>query len=224
MVTFGSLGHVELHGTLHATAMPPSGNREDDRVDVAALELSPAEVAAIDDAHFLSLEDLDLRDHSAARRPYVLIGFPGAKQRRQLPDTAFKMEIIPYTSFEADVSDYDNVGLNRDGHLLIKFDKKNSRGTDGKVATPPDPQGESGGGIWRIDDVTSPISESTSIPLVGIFIEHQPRKAKALIATRIQFHLALLKTVRPDLQSYLPDLPSMTETPIYSGQIPPVAT
>ncbi|MEQ1692045.1 MAG: hypothetical protein ABMA00_12225 [Gemmatimonas sp.] len=76
----------------------------------------------------------------------------------------------------------------------------------------------------RVDEIVGTWTTSSSIPLVGILTEHRPRKAKALIATRVQAHLALILNARPELLEHLPQPASATDIgPIYSGPIPPVA-
>jgi hypothetical protein len=225
MATFGSDGAeapVELHGVLHTTPIPASRNRRDDRIDVAVLELGDSEAKGIDDALFLSPSDFDIRDAEAPRQPYLLLGFPDSKQKRDVPAARYETQLGPFTGYEAPTGDYDALGVTRQTHLAIRFDPSSIRGPSGQLRQGVHhPDGKSGGGWWRIDQQFGPVSADINMKLVATMSEYDRPKAKALLATRINSHVELIAKARPDLAGYLPEQTWASTVPeVHSGPIP----
>ena len=205
IMTFGSESHVELNGRVHRTLPPEGRSYEEDKADVALIELSLAEVAQIDDSLFLESSNIDVRDHLAPRRGYFLLGFPHNWQKRDLPAASFKVRPFPFIGREVDADVYDELGYPRIRNLAVKFDRKRIR-TGSKVVTAPDPGGTSGGGWWRIDNRFGPLGDACSPKLVALMSKHYPRGEKVLLAVRISVVIQLLATSRPDLRKFLPDV------------------
>jgi hypothetical protein len=205
IVTFGSEKHVELHGRIHRTVPITGKEPEFDRVDVALLELSPEEVAQIDDAHFLTSQDIDVRDHLVPRRLYFFLGLPGGWQKRNLPAASLKVKPYPFIGKEVQPEHYQLLDYPREQNLAISFDAKRTS-SGGKEVASPDPHGTSGGGFWRIDETFAAVSEQRPPSLVALMTKHYPKAEKALLAVRVSVVVQLLGTARPDLVASLPDV------------------
>lgn len=224
-MTFGSETHVELSGRVHRTVPPAGKSYEDDQVDVAALELSATEAAQIDDAYFVSLKNIDVRDHLAPRRGYFHIGFPGRKQKRDLPNATFKVVPFPYIGWEVAPDLYEAIGYDRLTNLAIKFDQK-AIWMEGRVGAAPSPRGTSGGGWWRLDGPFRPVTEDAPPKLVAVTSKHYPQDEKLLLSVRVSRIVQLLTVARPDLASLLPDvsfLPSLGLWRTVAGPFVPVS-
>lgn len=204
-VTFGSATHVELTGRVHRTVPPDGKPCEADLVDVAVIELTPAEVTAIDDAKFLGMNDIDVRDHRAPRRGYLLVGYPATKQKLNLTAATFRPVRFPYFGFEVRDGLYKKLGYARESNLAVKFNRK-KLWVEGRVGAAPEPRGTSGGGWWRIDNPFGPITEDRQPKLVALMSKHYPGSTKVLLAVRVSLAVQLLRYARPELAGQLPDV------------------
>jgi Trypsin-like peptidase domain len=205
VVTFGSEKDVELSGRVHRTIPPPDMSYKSDLVDVALLELNNEDAAAIDNGRFLSVHELDVRDHLAPRRGYFHIGYPGTKQKPDYSASRVKVMRFPFIGWEVPEELYDQLGYNRDSNLAVKFDRTKVM-MGGRIGTAPKPDGTSGGGWWRIDQSFGPISADGLPKLVAITSKHYPLNEKAILAVRVSRLVQLLALARPDLAAFLPDV------------------
>lgn len=205
LVTFGSERHVALHGRVHRTLPPDGASESEDLVDAALLELSAADASEIDDAHFLTTQDIDVRDHLAPPKRYFLLGFPANWQKRDLPAASMKTKLYPGMGQELPPAAYEVLGYPRLRNLAVGFDRRKTK-VDGKFEQSPDPRGTSGGGWWRVDQRFGPLTADSSVKLVAIMSKHYPGKEKAMLATRISVFIQLLSAARPELSDQLPDV------------------
>lgn len=177
---------VELPETFLVTNAP-GGDREADVVDVAIAPFPPEHLGSLDDAGFLPESRIGDWRGSSVGRSYTCIGFPNSQNRtppRSRPNVMRPQRRV-YTANGVDISRLPE-RANDTAHILIGFDFKYSRMSDGRRTSSGNPQGMSGGGVFDLGRLGDPATLTQPIEpkLAGIFIEaHRPESV--MMATRI---------------------------------------
>ena len=117
------------------------------------------------------------------------------KQRR-----SFKRKPASYSSNILPPSTLGKLGVEPASHLLLGFDKKKSRNTAGRTITAPDPNGMSGGPLWRFEIYKD---QKLTSRLVGILIEWRT-EVKGMLAIRMPILLAGIAYNYPHLIHVIP--------------------
>jgi hypothetical protein len=194
---------IELIAAKSFRTSAPSGNRKDDKYDIAYLELDEQYVAQSSRYGFLSGASVDPNDLPNSRKFYSYIGFPHSKAS-VIPDVRkFKPKMYSYSSNSPSEALYALLGFSTLTHVLVNFDKERVKAYDGQILTFPDPWGMSGGGVWRLADLSKLSSRSFEPALVGIAIEYH-KDQKILAATKIAFVLESVRKQWPELSDRIP--------------------
>lgn len=177
---------LELAGTFHVTGAP-GDDREADVVDVAIAPFPPAHVGSLDGAGFLPESRISYWRGPSVGRSYNCIGFPNSQNRtppRSRPNIMRPQRRI-YTANGVDASRLPGRATDV-AHILIGFDFKYSRMSDGRRTSSGNPQGMSGSGVFDLGRLGDPATLTQPIDpkLAGIFIEAH-RSAGVIMATRI---------------------------------------
>jgi hypothetical protein len=98
------------------------------------------------------------------------------------------------------LSDHAGLGVAEPFHALMGFDKERSVDLEGP-RIPPDPNGMSGGGLWRFASLRG--GPEAPNPLVGVLIEW---RGSALIATRTAVLLSAIRDLVPGANAELSKL------------------
>ncbi|CAA9370687.1 MAG: hypothetical protein AVDCRST_MAG68-5729 [uncultured Gemmatimonadetes bacterium] len=180
----------------HGTQMPDSGNREDDKIDLAFMELPAELVAEMGDCLWLGPRDVVQPGSAAAHRFYCTFGYPvrRAKVRSQVLSVAAPADL--YAGVAVDQEVYERLGLSPETHIVISYDRERVISSHGVRVPTVKPYGKSGGGLWRFDSLVVPGLPPLENPLAGILTEWR-REEKVLVATRIELFVALLKREFP---------------------------
>jgi hypothetical protein len=194
---------VELEGEQIDTVPPPEG-RDHDRLDAAIMLLSEKTASAIACNHpFLGPKDLDLDGCSSPEDQYAFIGYPQSRFRRRPGNRAkFAGEMLRLSG--ASEAKYRHLELDGSTHVIANYDAKTLVDSHGKVITPPDLHGLSGGGIWTLRTKQSD-SVGFHVPeLAGIAIEWKPQH-KVLVGIRARVLVSLLTSAFPATKEFFPE-------------------
>ncbi len=185
---------LRLGGKLHYTPLPESGKREDDKLDIAIMELEDSVVAdLIQSYRFIGLDNIEI-DHKVEEfQPYLSVGYPITKTKIVWGKAEISSEPFLYQT-EPDITfDYKESGFSPQTHIAVKFDGKVTSSNNPIVHKAPKMNGVSGSGIWYLKDFGTP-KTLKSKQLIGIVIEkiNKPNN-QVLVATRIDFITEFIK-------------------------------
>jgi hypothetical protein len=150
---------------------------------------------------FLSLDDIDCNHVSAAKEPYVAIGFPAETVRYTEGKRHASVGAITWTA-TARPSELVATGLSQFSHIGIQFDRQGGVVTGGESAAVPEPDGMSGGALFHFESV-KPNANAKDDKLVGILIERSGTH-KLMIATHIAFCLEIIRHYHRELSHEIP--------------------
>lgn len=117
--------------------------------DVAFVPLTDEDVAALADATFVTVDDLDLADDCAERLYYIV----GCRSDDNDPDEANGEPVAQlsiYAARSAPRGMYEERRMSPADQLLLLFDRRRLADLDGPVDPESPPEGMSGSGVWRI--------------------------------------------------------------------------
>ena len=189
---------IPLNGHYAGMRMPESGNRYDDRYDVAYIRFEDDYVSEINSRlMFLNAQDCDPFDVSAPEDTYLVVGYPAAEST-----TTGNMVDTPIFTFSGEgVAGYRYKHLNLDPnhHLLVQFRPRMaySHQTLKQGVTTKFP-GVSGGGVYAWDKRLPDPVALRQPKLAAIVTEFRPH-SNVFIATRISCFLACIRRNNPDL-------------------------
>lgn len=159
-------------------------------LDVGVLPFHASALGAFQQCTFLSGDDIDEQnqpdDHSFLAL-YFVLGYSASRKQAQVHHQARR---IKQTSFQLSTSPpaadaYEREALEQADHLLLDFDRENTR-VNGTTVRPPQLQGVSGGGLFHV------LRRTERATLVGIATEHR-RQSRFIVGTRITHHLAAIR-------------------------------
>ena len=192
---------LTIGGDVYNTPLPPSGKREDDKIDICICELDAGLRDLLLKKHtFLELPDLSI-DHKLVDHPiYLVVGYPSTKTKpvyggKTIIYTSLTFMTKPFPDFM-----YDRFGFDPMITIPFEFDGvvKSTELPDPHLA--PSLEGVSGCGVWCITKITS--SPKNNRKLIGIVIErvNQPGQ-KVIIAIKIDY---VTEYLRQELKVKLP--------------------
>lgn len=202
---------MTLAGTLLTTSPPPPGRRQDDRIDLAVLELTDAgQIAQLREAyHFLTLGELSTSPRHLTD-VYLSVGFPAAKTRSfngQVKTAPYPLQVQQTKNF-----DYAGFGLHPGTHLVLDFTGDVLSVTNPQPHLRPKMEGISGSGLWDTGNylLADPASARR---LVGIVTEELTvRRSKYLLVTRTTVLLEFMR------QSFDLNIPVSTTVNVNLGR------
>ena len=182
---------ISLGGKKFYTPIPEDSKREDDQIDIGVLELNTEDHERFKEFfEFISLDKIEVNHHVTKDNYYMAIGFPSSKTDRTDSVEYIKSKPFIFTTQAIENEDLIKQGYSYSDNIFVEYNKKEVQ-EPGKnhLQIGPDPDGNSGGGLWHI--VKNPGEFNIEIfenyfpyKLVGILIEHK-RREKVMIATRI---------------------------------------
>ncbi|MGZ4963606.1 MAG: hypothetical protein ACXWKG_05170 [Limisphaerales bacterium] len=193
----GRRGLIEPTGYFARMRKPASGRREDDKMDIAYYRLSDECVADMDaECLFLERPDVNLEGEPRLRLQYTFAGYPW--RRGRVGKNTVEPDFATFSGMEATTADYIRLGLKRDRHIAVRFNRKKTFSQrQRRVVTSPLPDGVSGGGVfvWSEEALAkSPVR----LPLAGVangFIADE----NLLIATRLHAYVKCIFYKHPDI-------------------------
>src|SRR5207248_2120079 len=153
----------------------PVNRLADDPFDSCVIDLSPEtarRITAGGQMRFLGLGELDPWAEQDPRDWFTVAGFPGALNREVVGPDVLRASPCFFTTFlycgeRGNIPWTDAYGC---VGILLDYGQTTTEDDDGHPATPPDPHGMSGGGMWRITQHGCDMGKwtVTDVRLIGI--------------------------------------------------------
>ncbi|MEO7300385.1 MAG: hypothetical protein ABI042_17605 [Verrucomicrobiota bacterium] len=192
----GKDNFVSPGGWYYTMNLPTSGNRGDDKLDVAYVCLDND---SEDDLHssckILEHQDLSL-EVDTSRTIYTFAGYPW--RLGKVKNGVIETDFSTMTSGEVQKKDYEALGLNQSRHIVIRFNRERTFSERHKrVVVSPLPSGMSGGGVYAWSEKALK-SWPVRLPLAGIVTEFIADK-RLLVATRLEVYIRCIVHSHPAL-------------------------
>ena len=193
---------VELSGPSRQSK-PPENKRGLDRFDTAYIQLSGDIVSRINKVYwFLPPQLVDMNDVSTPGKFYMFTGYPHKALGVVYGTRKIAGQLHSYADHASEAGIYTHVDANPTSNIVINFDEKRVQDGNGRIVTPKERQGMSGGGVWNFNGGPQ-LPGVPKIRLCGVAIEHH-KKHKCLLATKINFVLESIRSDFPGLSQFLP--------------------
>ena len=177
-----------MRGEAILSALPSSGKREDDIIDVGIVELEPMVAECQHIQWIIPFDRFKTGLEHVGSKVYMAIGYPATRINRR--GKSISPQAMIYWNLVADAALYKKKGLSPQSHILITYDQEHSTFQDGKEGSTPDPHGMSGCPIWLLGDIQDAAKNDPGV-IVGIATEHD-RRNKCIVATDIAYALTNL--------------------------------
>jgi hypothetical protein len=200
----GSIGPLLQLPQPFLTTVVLSGDREDDRLDIAFVRLPDSLADNISKGRFfLPFTLLDVNDRYAPRAQYMFTGYPASREKTDYGNRKVKPVGFSYTGEVIPPTRMPELGLHLDAHIAIEFNRDKIFDENGKPGSFPSPKGMSGGPVWRGDGDSRLWLIESPVRLVGIGIE-DPKNQNTLVAVRIHLVLELIAKIYSDIRQFVP--------------------
>jgi hypothetical protein len=185
---------LTLGGTLLTAPLPESGKREDDKIDIAIMELAESVVHDLSQSFkFIQSSNIDINHTVVDELNYLLLGYPETKTKKIWNKPEILAKIFHFISLPDLTFDFAKFGFEHFTHIAIQFHGKAVSWKTGKKSTSPILNGISGSGVWYFKNFPAEKSIET-YQLVGIVIEQiYKSNHKAVIATKIGFVTEIIR-------------------------------
>ena len=195
---------LELPHPFHTTVVPPSGKRDDDRLDFAFLRVPDSVADEIAKGRFfLPFSLVDANDRLKPRARYMFTGFPGSREKTNYGEKKVKPQCFSFTGETVSPKRMLALGIAAETHIAVEFDSEQVFDEQGKPACFPRAKGMSGGAVWRGDCDSHLWLTKIPVRLVGIGIE-DPKNQNVLVAVRIHLVLAAIAQIHSDVREFVP--------------------
>lgn len=191
-------GFVNLCGLFIESVIPRDKSRNEDKLDVAVVRLSPDLVNRMhDNLLFLDHEDCDLADQTTAGDVYTITGYPARKSERR--DNAVSTDLFSLSGDGVADKRFEQLALDRRRHIIVQY--RLSRAihySTMQKSRPPHPEGMSGGGIFAWSKELPKLSALGQPKLAGIVTEYHQHK-NIFVGTRLSAYLIAIHRNDPTL-------------------------
>ncbi|HUP61393.1 MAG TPA: hypothetical protein VNA69_13335 [Thermoanaerobaculia bacterium] len=180
----------------HVTQLPATG-RGADKYDLLIDRFESDRARWFSSHRFITVDQIDQNEIPDYRTLlYTFAGYPASANRRQ-----GEPKLATYTDGPLEFEKYESYGFVPNLHLITGFNKKRMIDAAGKIVTPCDPHGISGGPVWRLSYPSAGERTKFRPKLVGIGLEYRP---DALIALRLSLVLETIRSLYPDVSVGIP--------------------
>jgi hypothetical protein len=194
---------LELPQPLQTTVVP-SGNRDDDRLDIAFVRLPDSLADQISKGRFfLPFTLIDVNDSFRPRTQCMFTGYPASREKTNYGNRKVKPLCFSYTGQVIAPTRMPELGLYVDAHIAVEFNREKIFNQNNQPASFPSPKGMSGGAVWCGDGNSRLWLIDLPVRLVGIGIE-DPKNQNTLVAVRIHLVLAAIAKFNPDINQLIP--------------------
>jgi hypothetical protein len=192
----GQNGFMPIVGNYAETRLPDSGDRNDDRLDMAYFWLD-RECADEIDSRCCILEKGDLLMESYPSPPnYTFNGYPWRKS--DIKGLDVHTPRWGFSGVEVNPSQYEALGLSQTYHIAIRFHRRRAFHTGiQRIHSAPLPHGISGGGVYAWTEESLEMSPPR-LPLAGIATEYIPAQS-VLIGTRLEAYVRFILRNQPEI-------------------------
>jgi hypothetical protein len=143
---------------------------------------------------FIELNEIEPFDDNVERAPttaFLALGYPRTKQPKSLRDGSYAAHAYHFLTHREDIELGMRAGVTNETHIAVGYERRHFVG-DPAISEMPDPDGMSGGGLWRLPHALSSLTPEAS--LVGILIEQHSRHG-IILASRVAEILHFLRTI-----------------------------
>jgi hypothetical protein len=189
---------------VRVTPLPPSGDPEDDPVDVAVMELDQTTATALADRPALSPADLDVDDRSVPGDIYSTIGNPYSATSTFGRAHHVRSDLIVATGRAVEHKWYPHKHFKANPltHVLVEHNPDRCYDLEGQHRSKK-LSGASGGAVFRIADPEKNNGRS-AVRCVGVFLSAHRDPIKVLIDLKTVALVATLNSFWPELRGHLP--------------------
>ncbi|EMM77604.1 hypothetical protein LEP1GSC040_1745 [Leptospira santarosai str. 2000030832] len=188
---------VQIDEEIKGTSIPKNKTRNEDRFDVAVLELNNSTSEQIKNENlFLNLNDCLFQPLPESKNIFLLSGFPYTNVGRKSKPNKIVAEPYGYwdTNMQISNTDFINTKTDHRTHILIPYDRKNLFKFETGKVTGKNLEGMSGSGIWCISNsLIDSEMRSSQRKLAGVFIEHHSENLKLLVSTKIEVVFEMMR-------------------------------
>lgn len=200
----GSIGPLLELPQPFQTTVALSGDRDEDRLDIAFVRLPDSLADNISKGRFfLPFPLLDVNDRFAPQAQYMFTGYPASREKTDYGNRKVKPVGFSYAGKVIPPTKMPELGLHLDAHIAIEFNREKIFDENEKPASFPSPKGMSGGPVWRGDGNSRLWLIESPVRLVGIGIE-DPKNQNTLVAVRIHLVLEAIAKFHSDLRQFIP--------------------
>jgi hypothetical protein len=173
---------------VHGSAMPSSGNRIDDLIDLRVIRLTDEAVDALGEGiQFIGLDRIDADDGHRGTC-YFLHGFPRGSVRINWCRRSFRSTSFPYGTIAYGGERGVWEPMHPDIFIDLDFHPEKNVDDFGRKVRPPKPEGVSGCGIWRLFDGRTPTAAWSVDDSRLVAIEHRWERSRHILrGTRIVY-------------------------------------
>jgi hypothetical protein len=133
-------------------------NREDDRLDLAVLELRPDIADKLSGfMRFATLSDLELNPDKLKDGRYLVMGYPEFRTEKDVIEQRIIAEVLPYFTGLYDMQGDPPPNIIPADHLVLGVNCEHEAGSVWYGLNLDETHGISGGGMWRILDEEQPV-------------------------------------------------------------------
>jgi hypothetical protein len=185
----GATNLVLLTGDCLTSAMP-SGDRKEDKIDVALVKLPTEVQEKLGNVHYIPEADWNTGDLPIKDRCCMCLGFPNSKNKRvnHQEKTVEHTPFIYTSNLKRDVDLFQKTGGAESSHYLLDYCGKHSKSETNDTVNSIHPRGVSGGGLFLIEEMWNPNSYKPGTPctskLLGVLIEFH-KEQKVLMFTKM---------------------------------------
>jgi hypothetical protein len=196
---------VSMEGRAVKTQAPLE-NRKSDTIDLAIVRIDRGLIDRVVNVSTISIDQIDPTDTPQPLTSYGFVGYPSSqnkpKPKRQLRLSSYILGVLPMAPER-----YADVGAHPSLHFAGNFDRSQVMNRNSQRVTAPNPEGMSGGGVWRLGTYAD-IEHDRAIPkLIAVGIEHHADR-KLLLGVRAAFVIESLRECFPEIAALLPEPPS----------------
>lgn len=191
----------------HSPTTCPKNRLADDPFDICVCDLPDEAVKRVKAGgrfRFLNLGELDPWGEEDLRSWYMVFGFPGELNEREVVPGVLESNACAYSTFiyGGERGNIPWTDADRGVGILMDYGPNTTQNDSGLLVRPPEPYGMSGGGIWRVAEYGCvPTNWSlTNLKLIGIQSAAYTTE-RVLRGTRIEHHLGMIYRGHEDLRS-----------------------
>lgn len=189
-------------GRVVQTALPTSGNRADDKVDLAVFQLTEPQFTGLVSKGIapIPFSSWAVNDRSASGKRYVFTGFPDSRTRHVYARRVVAPGGVSANCLCVEAPELTAKDFHPTSHIGARYDRERMAFADGTRVNGPDCYGMSGGAVWTLCPGTD------DYEWVGIGIRYFERE-HLLVGTRLGALAALLRSSFPETLPYVPTSP-----------------
>lgn len=178
------------------TSQKISGNRANDKLDIAVMKLLGSEdIKSLKiNFEFYNFEESD-REHIPLQNiPYYIVyGYPGTYTKLNKYNKKNERKVFAFNSRIKEFHKCEKYGYEPNMNIFIDYPKRLEREHSSQLVKPPNPRGISGCGLWCITDSVNIKSKKWHYKLVGIMIEVYGERI--LVGTNLKHIDAIIKFI-----------------------------